>query len=234
MSLSTDLQRTTGRLRPFSHPSTMISSSLLVVFVGAALLMALTPGPNMIYLISRSLCQGRAAGITSWFGVALGFTVHMVCAAVGLTALFMAVPLGYELLKVAGAMYLLWLAWQAIRPGSRSPFEARDLPAEPPRKLFVMGLLTSILNPKVAMFYLSVLPQFISPESGSVLAQSLLLGITQVAIGSTVNLVVTLCAAGIAGWFAKNRFWLAVQRYVMGLVLGALAFKLLSQQRGAA
>jgi threonine/homoserine/homoserine lactone efflux protein len=212
----------------------MISNSLLLVFVGAALLMALTPGPNMIYLISRSLCQGRAAGITSWFGVVLGFTVHMLCAAVGLTALFMAVPLGYELLKFAGALYLLWLAWQAVRPGSRSPFEARNLPAEPSRKLFVMGLLTSILNPKVAIFYLSVLPQFISPEAGSVLAQSLVLGITQVCIGSAVNLVVTLCAAGIAGWFARNRFWLAVQRYVMGLVLGALAFKLLSQQRSAA
>ena len=130
----------------------MISNSLLLVFVGAALLMALTPGPTMIYLISRSLCQGRAAGITSWFGVVLGFTVHMLCAAVGLTALFMAVPLGYELLKFAGALYLLWLAWQAVRPGSRSPFEARDLPAEPPHKLFVMGLLTSILNPKVAIF----------------------------------------------------------------------------------
>lgn len=212
----------------------MISNSLLLVFVGAALLMALTPGPNMIYLVSRSLCQGRAAGVTSWFGVVLGFTVHMLCAAIGLTALFMAVPLGYELLKFAGALYLLWLAWQAVRPGSRSPFEARDLPAEPPRKLFVMGLLTSILNPKVAIFYLSVLPQFISPESGSVLAQSLLLGITQVCIGSTVNLAVTLSAASIAGWFAKNRFWLAVQRYVMGLVLGALAFKLLCQQRSAA
>ena len=212
----------------------MISNSLYLVFVGAALLMALTPGPNMVYLISRSLCQGRAAGVTSWFGVVFGFTVHMLCAAVGLTALFIAVPLGYELLKFTGALYLLWLAWQSVRPGCRSPFEARDLAAEPPRKLFVMGLLTSILNPKVAIFYLSVLPQFISPESGSVLAQSIFLGVTQVCIGSTVNLVVTLGAASIAAWFAKNRFWLAVQRYVMGLVLAALAFKLLSQQRSAA
>lgn len=187
----------------------------------------------MIYLISRSLCQGRAAGVTSWLGVVVGFTFHMVCAAVGITALFMAVPLAYELLKFAGALYLLWLAWQAVRPGSRSPFEARDLPAEPARKLFVMGLLTSVLNPKVAIFYLSVLPQFISPAAGSVLTQSLLLGTTQVIIGSVVNLSVTLFAAGIAGWFASNRLWLAVQRYVMGLVLGALAVKLLSQQRSA-
>jgi threonine/homoserine/homoserine lactone efflux protein len=209
----------------------MPSTTSFLLFTGAALLMALTPGPNMIYLISRSLCQGRAAGVMSWFGVVLGFLTHMVCAAVGLTALFMAVPLGYELLKFAGAVYLLWLAWQAVRPGSRSPFEARDLPADSPRKLFIMGLLTSILNPKVAIFYLSVLPQFVSTESGSVLVQSLALGITQVCIGSTVNLMVTLSAGSIAAWFAKNRRWLAVQRYVMGMVLGALAIKLIGQQR---
>ena len=212
----------------------MIATSQFIIFVGAALLMAVTPGPNMIYLVSRSLCQGRAAGVMSWFGVVLGFTVHMLCASIGLTALFMAVPLGYELLKFAGAVYLLWLAWQAIRPGARSPFEAKDLPPEPPRKLFMMGLLTSILNPKVAIFYLSVLPQFISPESGSVLIQSLVLGVTQVSIGSSVNLMVTLSAAAIAGWFATNRVWLAVQRYFMGLVLGVLAVTLLTQQRSAA
>lgn len=97
-----------------------------------------------------------------------------------------------------------------------------------------MGLLTSILNPKVAIFYLSVLPQFISPEAGSVFTQSLLLGTTQVCIGSTVNLLVTLSAAGIAGWFSRNRVWLSVQRYFMGLVLGTLAIKLLVQQRNAA
>ena len=195
--------------------------------------MAVTPGLNMIYLISRSLCQGRAAGLMSWIGVVIGFTTHMLCASIGLTALFMAVPLGYELLKFAGAIYILWLAWQSVRPGARSPFEAKDLPPEPPRKLFMMGLLTSILNPKVAIFYLSVLPQFISPEAGAVLAQSLMLGVTQVFIGSSVNLIVTLSAAAIAGWFAKKPLWLVVQRYVMGLVLGVLAVKLLSQQRSA-
>jgi threonine/homoserine/homoserine lactone efflux protein len=212
----------------------MPSTTHWLVFAAAALLMAVTPGPNMVYLISRAICQGRTAAVMSWLGVVLGFTVHMVCAAVGLTALFMAVPLGYELLKFAGALYLLWLAWQAVRPGARSPFEPRPLPPEPPAKLFTMGLLTSILNPKVAVFYLSVLPQFVSPEGGSVLAQSLVLGSTQVCIGSSVNLLVAVSAAGVASWFARNRFWLAVQRYVMGLVLGALAVRLLGQQRGAA
>ncbi len=211
----------------------MTDPSSHLVFAATALLMALTPGPNMVYLLSRSLCQGRNAGLLSWTGVVLGFTVHMVCASIGLTALFMAVPLGYELLKFGGALYLGWLAWQALRPGARSPFEARDLPPQSPRKLFTMGLLTSVLNPKVAVFYLSVLPQFISPDGGSVLVQSLLLGATQVLIGGGINLLVTLSAAGIAGWFGRHRLWLAVQRWLMGLVLGGLAVRLLSQPRHA-
>ena len=114
----------------------MVPLSDLLMFAGAALLMVLSPGPNMIYLISRSICQGRKAGVISLFGVIAGFFVHMFAAAAGLTALFMTVPLAYDLLKWAGAAYLLYLAWQAIKPGARSPFEARQLPADPPRKLF--------------------------------------------------------------------------------------------------
>lgn len=205
----------------------------LLSFAGAAFLMALTPGPNMLYLLSRSLCQGRRAGMMSWFGVVLGFTVHMTCAVVGLTALFMAVPMGFEVLKFAGAAYLLWMAWQALRPGAASPFQTRELPPESPRKLFLMGLLTNVLNPKVALFYLAVLPQFISPDGGSVLAQSLLLGGTQLFIGSAVNLAVVFSAARMAAWFARHRLWLAAQRYVMGSVLTALAAKLILQQRTA-
>ena len=212
----------------------MLLSTGMLVFAGAALVMALTPGPNMVYLISRSLCQGKRAGVISWLGVVAGFTVHMCSAAIGLTALFLAVPLGYEILKFAGALYLLWLAWQAVRPGARSPLEPRKMPDERPGKLFTMGLLTSILNPKVAIFYLSVLPQFMSPENGSVLFQSLTLGTTQVFIGSTVNLIVTLSAARMALWFARNPNWLAVQRYVMGFILGALALRLLAEQRRGA
>ncbi|XHS79191.1 LysE family translocator [Burkholderiaceae bacterium UC74_6] len=212
----------------------MTFTASLLTFAGAALLMALTPGPNMIYLLSRSLCQGRRAAVTSWAGVVLGFTVHMLSAALGLTALFMAVPLGYELLKFGGALYLLWLAWQAVRPGAASPFEARELTAESPRKLFVMGLLTSVLNPKVAVFYLSVLPQFIHAEQGHVLQQSIALGATQVFIGSGINLLVCLFAAQMASWLLRRPRWLAIQRHVMGLVLSGLALRLLADSRRAA
>jgi len=209
----------------------MVSMLHMLTFAGAALLMALTPGPNMLYLLSRSLCQGRRSGVVSWFGVVLGFTVHMACAVVGLTALFMAVPMGFELLKLAGATYLLWMAWQALRPGAASPFETSQLAPESARKLFFMGLLTSVLNPKVALFYLAVLPQFIVPSGGSFFAQSLLLGSTQLLIGSAVNLAIVLAAARLAAWLARHRLWLAAQRYVMGSVLTALAAKLILQQR---
>lgn len=205
-----------------------------LLFSGAALLIALTPGPNMVYLLSRSICQGRRAGVISLFGVMAGFLVHMTAAAVGLSALFMAVPMAYEVLKWAGALYLLYLAWQAVKPGARSPFEARDLPQDSPRKLFAMGFLTNLLNPKIAMFYLAIFPQFVSPEHGSVLVQSVVLGVTQIGLSFGVNLSIALSAAHLARWFQHNPRWLAVQRYVMGGVLAALAVRLATEQRRVA
>ena len=209
----------------------VVPLSDLLLFSGAALIMVLTPGPNMIYLVSRSICQGRRAGVLSLFGVAAGFLVHMFAAAVGLTALFMAIPLAYELLKWAGAAYLLLLAWQAVRPGARSPFEARDLPADPPHRLVLMGFLTNVLNPKIAVFYLAIFPQFVTAANGSVLTQSLQLGVTQIAVSFSVNLCIVVSASRLAGWFARSPRWLAAQRYLMGGVLAALAVRLALEPR---
>jgi threonine/homoserine/homoserine lactone efflux protein len=212
----------------------MVPVGELFLFAGAALLMILTPGPNMIYLISRSISQGRKAGVISLFGVIAGFLIHMFAAAAGLTALFLAVPLAYEALKWIGAAYLLYLAWQAVKPGARSPFEARSLPVDPPRKLFLMGFLTNVLNPKIAVFYLSIFPQFVSPGHGSVFVQSVILGLTQISVSFTVNLAIALSAARLAAWFIRNPRWLAAQRYFMGFVLAGLAVRLASEQRRVA
>ena len=133
----------------------MISLHDWLLFTAAALFLVLTPGPNMIYVVSRSLCQGRMAGVISLFGVVAGFIVHMLAAAVGLSAIFIAVPLAFTILKWVGAAYLAYLAWQAVKPGARSPFEPQVLPPDPPRKLFLMGFLTNLFNPKVAMFYVA-------------------------------------------------------------------------------
>ena len=191
--------------------------------------MVLTPGPNMIYLVSRSICQGPMAGLISLGGVALGFVVYMLLTAFGITVLLLAVPFAFEVLKFCGALYLGWLAWQALRPGGRSPFQVRDLPADSPRKLFVMGLVTNLLNPKVAILYMSLLPQFIEPARGSVLLQSLVLGFTQIIIGVTGNGLIALSAGTIALFLAGRPFWMVVQRWLMGTVLAALAIRMVTE-----
>ena len=124
--------------------------SALIGFALVSFGLALTPGPNMIYLISRSITQGPAAGIVSLGGVALGFVFYMLCAAFGITALLFAVPFAYDALRFAGCAYLLWMAWQAIKPNGRSPFEVKQLAVDSPRKLFAMGFVTNLLNPKIA------------------------------------------------------------------------------------
>ncbi len=203
----------------------------LIAFALIALGMVLTPGPNMVYLISRSICQGRVAGLISLGGVALGFVFYMLCAAFGITAIVMAVPYAYDALRFGGALYLLYLAWQAVRPGGRSPFQLRDLPKDSPRRLFMMGFLTNLLNPKIAVMYLSLLPQFISPEHGSVLAQSLVLGFAQIVISVSVNAAIAIAAGTIAGFLASRPVWVLVQRWLMGAVLGGLALRMATEAR---
>lgn len=204
----------------------MLSLHDLLFFSLAALVLVLTPGPNMIYCVSRALCQGRAAGLISLGGVLLGFVVHLLAAALGLTALLAAVPFAFDAIRLAGAAYLLWLAWQAVRPGGTAPFQARQLPADPPGKLFSMGFVTNVLNPKVAMFYLSFFPQFLHPEKGSVLLQSLQLGVLQIGISGAVNCALVMGAAGITTFLSKSEAWLRAQRWIMGSVLALLALRI--------
>ena len=205
----------------------------LLGFALVALTMVLTPGPNMIYLISRSITQGPMAGIISLGGVALGFVFYMLCAALGITALLFAVPFAYDALRLAGAAYLMWLAWQALKPNGRSPFQVRELAVDSPRKLFAMGLFTNLLNPKAAMLYLALLPQFIDPAHGSVLTQSLALGFTQIAISVSVNALIALAAGSIALFLGARPSWLLVQRWLMGTVLAGLAVRMALETKRA-
>ncbi|AUZ19973.1 LysE family translocator [Achromobacter xylosoxidans] len=203
----------------------------LLTFALVALGMVLTPGPNMIYLVSRSISQGPKAGLISLSGVAVGFIFYVLCAAFGLTVLLMSVPYAYDALRFGGALYLLYLAWQAVRPGGRSPFQVRELPASSPRTLFTMGLLTNLLNPKIAVLYVSLLPQFIQPDHGSVFTQSIALGLTQVAISLSVNAVIAIMAGSIAGFLAGRPLWIAIQRWLMGTVLAGLALRMALDSR---
>ncbi|MEU6752503.1 LysE family translocator [Spirillospora sp. NPDC046719] len=201
----------------------MISPAALAAIALVALGLVLTPGPNMIYLVSRSVTQGRRAGLVSLGGVALGFVLYVVAATAGITTVFRLVPPVYTVLKLAGAGYLLWLAWQAVRPGGTAVFAPRELPADPPRRLFAMGLVTNLLNPKIAILYVSLLPQFVDPSRGHVAVQSLLLGLTQITVAITVNALIVLGAGSIAAFLTRRPAWQRVQRYLMGSVLAGLA-----------
>ena len=209
----------------------MSEHTSLLAFGLVALGIVLTPGPNMIYLVSRSICQGRAAGLISLGGVALGFLVYMLSAALGITALLLAVPFAYDALRFGGALYLLWLAWQAVKPGGQSAFQVRDLPDDSPRKLFMMGFVTNLLNPKIAVLYLSLLPQFIDPQRGSVLVQSLALGSVQIAVSISVNALIAMTAGSIATFLGRRPRWLAMQRWMMGTVLTGLAVRMAMETR---
>ena len=209
----------------------MISLGTFVAFGIVSLGMVCSPGPNMIYIISRSITQGRRAGVISLLGVVLGFIVYLIASMLGLIAVFNTVPAVYSAMKWAGAVYLLWLAWKAIKPGSVPLFEPVLLPEESPKKLFMMGFLTNLLNPKIAVLYISLLPQFQNPENGSMLAQGAALGLTQIVISFTVNLLIVLTASKIAVWFGQRPSWLKVQRWVMSGILAGLAVKLAIQRR---
>ncbi|WP_426140667.1 LysE family translocator [Pseudomonas sp. DWP3-1-2] len=206
--------------------------SSLIAFSLICLGMVLTPGPNMIYLVSRSISQGPKAGLISLSGVGVGFLFYMLCAAFGITGLIMAVPYAYDTLRYAGALYLLYLAWQAVKPGGRSPFQVKDLPRDSNRQLFLMGLMTNLLNPKVAVLYLSLLPQFITLGTGaSVLSQSLILGSCQIVVSLSVNALIALGAGSIAVFLTRRPTWAVVQKWLMGTVMFGLAVRMLAEGR---
>ncbi len=201
--------------------------SSVLAFSLIALGMVLTPGPNMIYLVSRSIGQGRTAGLISLGGIALGFVFYMLCAAFGITALMMRFRYAYDALQIGGAVYLAYLGWQAIKSGGRSPFQVTDLPKDSARKLFTMGFFTNLLNPKIAVMYFSLLPQFVNPQRDDILSQTLVLGTAQICISVFVNAMISIMAGSIAIFFVAHPAWLRVQRWFMGLVLFGLALRML-------
>lgn len=204
----------------------MVSTSAMLGVLIVALGLVLTPGPNMMYLVSRSITQGRRAGLVSLVGVAVGFLVYLIATNLGLSAVFLVVPELYLAVKLAGAAYLAYLAWKALRPGGLSIFTPQDMRPDSPRRLFTMGLMTNLLNPKIAVMYLSLIPQFVNIKTGHVLLQGLVLGSFQIVVSVAVNLMIVLMAGAIATFLSHRPSWLRIQRYLMGTVLGALAITL--------
>ena len=143
----------------------------------------------------------------------------------------MAVPYAYDALRFCGVAYLLYLAWQAVKPGGRSPFQVKNLPKDSPKKLFMMGFITNLFNPKIAIMYVSLMPQFLMPDHGSILSQSLVLGSIQIVISVTINAMIAMTAGSIAIFLTGRPAWIVIQRWIMGTVLAGLAVRMIFEGR---
>ena len=204
----------------------IVSGPAAAGMAATALGMVLTPGPNMMYLMSRSISQGRAAGLISLTGTATGFVVYMVMANFGLATVFVLVPALYIGFKAAGAMYIGYLAYQALRPGGTGLFETREIGRDSGWRLYRMGLITNLLNPKAAILYLALIPEFIHPAAGHVIAQGFALGTIQMSVSVTVNTLLILAAGSIATFLASRPRWAQWQRRATGTLLGGIVVML--------
>jgi threonine/homoserine/homoserine lactone efflux protein len=207
--------------------------SKLALFVAATAGLAFLPGPNTALTISRSVSQGRLAGAKVLLGIETGFLVHLTATAAGFTALLLAVPTAYLAMRIAGGLYLLYLAYRTIRTRNTWRIDG-SLPRESTRVLFARGFLSNALNPKAAMFYLSVFPQFLTPGSTSVLSQILTLGAVHIAVSTCCNLVYIMASGSLAILIRKNPIWERCQRWIFGTLIGLFALEVLLPRRAAA
>jgi threonine/homoserine/homoserine lactone efflux protein len=211
-------------------PSFIPDLATLAPFLVAALALNLTPGADMTYVIARSLGQGRGAGVSSAFGIAAGSFLHSVFAAIGLSALLLHSELAFQVIKYAGAAYLLYLAWKAWRSGNEAAEIAERRPAGLGR-IFLEGALTNLLNPKVALFILAFLPQFVDPAKGGVAGQILFLGLLFNIGGTAVNLVVACSASAARGLVKGSPRFAGLMRRLSALVFVGLALRLAASER---
>jgi threonine/homoserine/homoserine lactone efflux protein len=201
-----------------------------LLFAAACAALAVTPGPNQVYLVSRTLVQGRSAGLVSLAGTSTGLAFHIAAAALGLSAVLAAVPAAYDAMRWAGAAYLLFVAWQTLRAPAVAP--AAGVGARTGHaRLFRDGALTGILNPKVALFQLAFFPQFVDPAHGSVLVQGATLGIVQLAIVAGYDALLIAAAGSMRNWLGARPAWTAWSRRLLAGVFVLLAVRLLADTR---
>ena len=208
----------------------MFTFSSLVVFVSASLLLALAPGPDIIFVLTQSAIKGRRIGLVVTLGLCTGLMVHTTAVALGVAALFQASATAFNLLKYAGAAYLLYLAWGAFRAGAMS----LDGQEDRERSLFryyLRGILMNVTNPKVSIFFLAFLPQFTHPEQGHLPLQMVLLGVLFICSTLIVFGATSLLASYVGTWLRRSAW---VQRWlnkIAGTIFAGLALKLATVTR---
>ncbi|MGM4954324.1 LysE family translocator [Bradyrhizobium barranii] len=206
----------------------MFDLQTFFVFLAAALLVAVTPGPGIFYIVARTLAGGRSEGLASSVGLGIGGLVHVFGGAVGLSALVMASAEAFTLLKIVGGLYLIWLGIKTWREARIiEPVEVQTTDAH---LAFREGIIVEALNPKTAAFFLAFIPQFVDP-SGSVGAQFIVLGLISVGLNTSVDLIVTYWAAKARDGFAKRPSFVAKTRQASGAIMCGLGATLLFARR---
>ncbi len=203
----------------------MLQPAQIQLFILASLALLVAPGPAVLYIVARSVSQGRLAGMVSAAGVQMGASVHIVAAALGLSAVLLSSALAFNIVKYLGAAYLIYLGarqWLAREPATGAP----AAPHEPLRRIFAQGVVVNVLNPKTALFFFAFLPQFVDPARGDVAAQVLLLGLLFVALAIVNDGAYALLAGSLGNWLRGNRCFWSGQRIFAGAVyvgLGVMA-----------
>lgn len=199
----------------------MPDGTSIALFSLAALALLLIPGPAVVYIVTRSIDQGRTAGLVSVVGVGLGSMVHVTAAALGLSALLVQSALAFQTVKYAGATYLVYL-------GIRRLVERDDLAIEPAgaprslRRVFVQGVIVNVLNPKTALFFFAFLPQFVNVDGAPIGVQILFLGTLMITMGIVTDGLYAVAAGGVGGWLRRRPGAVSGQRYVTGGILISL------------
>ena len=208
----------------------MIPLDVALVFVGVATALAAVPGPDNIFVLTQSVVNGRVAGLIVTLGIALGLFVHTTAVALGVAVIFQTSQYAFTVLKYAGAAYLLYLAWQAFT-ASKSKFDDEKSKSEAASKQFLRGFTLCIANPKITIFFLAFLPQFVIPENGAIIGQFYQLGALMVGVTLIVFGAVAIAAGSLGAWIKgspKTQIWL---NRISGIVFVSLAFKLATAEK---
>lgn len=208
----------------------MIPADVLVLFVAASAALAVAPGPDNIFVLTQSAIYGRMAGILVTLGLCTGLLVHIAAVVFGVAAIFKTSVLAFTVLKIVGAAYLLYLAWQAFRAGE-TPIAAEGSASMNAKALYARGILMNITNPKVAVFFLAFLPQFADPSRGSISLQLVSLGAVFMATALVIFCGISWAASRIGGWLKSSQRAQTIINRIAGTVFVLLAFRLAASKQ---
>ncbi|MEJ8474936.1 LysE family translocator [Roseibium algae] len=200
--------------------------STLILFTSTCIVLTATPGPDMLLIASRSISQGRKAGFMTYAGIATGSYGHALATAFGLSQLFLTIPMAYEIIRWAGCAYLLYLAWKTLRSTNQAFSPIESLKQMSASRVFSEGLFTNLLNPKMALFMLALFPQFIHPESGSIVVQTLVLATVLNLTGFLVNGSVILLSSEIRNKARRLNRFKKLPQYFLAAVFTGLACRI--------